>query len=205
MPADIKTYQGNLTKNFSKNGFANQTFTLPKLHELSKKRRIEDPEAPNFERNYIPDMQYPDTDSIKDVFLHTITKSFDITGSNCIRYILLDRKGRIYDNLDQWTQVLPNSFLARLSCSYRNFDPSSLELTYFIDLNEIQLNNESDYGSTVITFINKDITGGYVSRDNTKIEIDERIADFNNHKNEVFIDFFKYDFGNAIKNINIRD
>ena len=34
------------------------------------------------------------------------------------------------------------------------------------------------------------------------IKIDDRIAEFNMHKNEVFIDFFKYDFGNAIKGID---
>ena len=34
------------------------------------------------------------------------------------------------------------------------------------------------------------------------IKIDDRIAEFNMRKNEVFIDFFKYDFGNAIKGID---
>lgn len=205
MPADIRNYQSNLSRNFNKNGFTNQTFSLVKLYELSKKRYEDDPSAPNFEKGYLPELQYSDPNSIKDIFMHTISKTFDISGANCVRYILIDRKGRIYEDLEPWTQVLPNSFLARVSCSYRNFDPSSLELDYFIDLTDIQLNNESDYGSDIITVIDKELSAGFVTRGDTKIQIDDRISDFNNHKNEVFVDFFKYDFGNAIKNLNIRD
>lgn len=205
MAADIRNFESSHTRNFSKNGFTNQSFTLVNLYELSKKRYMDDPTAPNFEKRYLPELQYSDPNSIKDIFLRTSEKTFDISGSNCVRYILIDRKGKIYEDLDPWTQVLPNSFLARVSCSYRNFDPSSLELNYFIDLNDIQLNNESDYGSNIITVIDKEISAGFVTRDDKKIQIDDRISDFNNHRNEIFIDFFKYDFGNAIKNLKLSD
>ena len=53
-----------------------------------------------------------------------------------------------------------------------------------------------------IDLINKEIIGGNVKRNDDLIKIDDRIAEFNMHKNEVFIDFFKYDFGNAIKGID---
>lgn len=205
MPADIKNFQANLGINFNKNGFLNQTFTLIQLIELSKKRFLEHPEDPNFPKGYLPNMQYTDKNSVSDVFMDTINKTFDIDGAQCIRYILLDRKGNIYQDLDKWTQVLPNSFLARVSCSYRNFNPASLTLDYFIDINEIQLNNETTYGSTTISMIDKEIVGGYVTRGTQKIEIDPRIAEFNSNKDTIFLDFFKYDFGSVIKSLNLHD
>ena len=72
-------------------------------------------------------------------------------------------------------------------------------------MNEIQLNNETSYGSTTISVIDKTITAGYVSRGTQKIEIDPKIADFNNNKEIIFLDFFKYDFGNAIKGLNLKN
>ena len=80
-----------------------------------------------------------------------------------------------------------------------------ITLDYFIDMNEIQLNNETSYGSTTISVIDKTITAGYVSRGTQKIEIDPKIADFNNNKEIIFLDFFKYDFGNAIKGLNLKN
>ena len=205
MPADIKNFQSNNTLIFNKNGFTNKTFTLLELLEMSKKRALQYPEDPNFPKGYLPTMQYSDKDPISDIFMDTINKTFDIDGAQCVRFILLDHKGRIYPDLEKWTQVLPNSFLARISCSYRNFNPSSLTLDYFIDMNEIQLNNETSYGSTTISVIDKTITAGYVSRGTQKIEIDPKIADFNNNKEIIFLDFFKYDFGNAIKGLNLKN
>ena len=172
MPADIKNFQSNNTMTFNKNGFTNKTFNLIELIEMSKKRALQYPEDPNFPKGYLPTMQYSDKNSISDIFMDTINKTFDIDGAQCVRFILLDHKGRIYPDLEKWTQVLPNSFLARLSCSYRNFNSSSLTLDYFIDMNEIQLNNETSYGSTTISVIDKTITAGYVSRGTQKIEID---------------------------------
>ena len=204
MPADIKNFQSNNTMTFNKNGFTNKTFNLIELIEMSKKRALQYPEDPNFPKGYLPTMQYSDKNSISDIFMDTINKTFDIDGAQCVRFILLDHKGRIYPDLEKWTQVLPNSFLARISCSYRNFNPSSLTLDYFIDMNEIQLNNETSYGSTTISVIDKAITAGYVSRGTQKIEIDPKIADFNNNKEIIFLDFFKYDFGNAIKGLNLK-
>ena len=205
MPADIKNFQSNNTMIFNKNGFTNKTFNLIELIEMSKKRALQYPEDPNFPKGYLPTMQYSDKNSISDIFMDTINKTFDIDGAQCVRFILLDHKGRIYPDLEKWTQVLPNSFLARISCSYRNFNPSSLTLDYFIDMNEIQLNNETSYGSTTISVIDKAITAGYVSRGAQKIEIDPKIADFNNNKEIIFLDFFKYDFGNAIKGLNLKN
>ena len=205
MPADIKNFQSNNTMTFNKNGFTNKTFNLIELIEMSKKRALQYPEDPNFPKGYLPTMQYSDKNSISDIFMDTINKTFDIDGAQCVRFILLDHKGRIYPDLEKWTQVLPNSFLARVSCSYRNFNPSSLTLDYFIDMNEIQLNNETSYGSTTISVIDKTITAGYVSRRAQKIEIDPKIADFNNNKAIIFLDFFKYDFGNAIKGLNLKN
>ncbi len=205
MPADIKNFQSNLGMNFNKNGFTNQTFNLVQLIELSKKRAVEYPNDPNFPKGYLPNMQYSDKNSVTDVFMDTVNKTFNIDGAQCVRYILLDHKGNIYPDLDKWTQVLPNSFLARVSCSYRNFNPASLTLDYFIDMNEIQLNNETEYGSTTISMIDKEIVGGYVTRGTQKIEIDPRIAEFNSNKENIFLDFFKYDFGSAIKGLNLRD
>ena len=205
MPADIKNFQSNNTMTFNKNGFTNKTFNLIELIEMSKKRALQYPEDPNFPKGYLPTMQYSDKNSISDIFMDTINKTFDIDGAQCVRFILLDHKGRIYPDLEKWTQVLPNSFLARISCSYRNFNPSSLTLDYFIDMNEIQLNNETEYGSTTISMINKEIVGGYVTRGTQKIEIDPRIAEFNSNKENIFLDFFKYDFGSAIKSLNLHD
>ena len=205
MPADIKNFQSNNTMTFNKNGFMNKTFNLIELIEMSKKRALQYPEDPNFPKGYLPTMQYSDKNSISDIFMDTINKTFDIDGAQCVRFILLDHKGRIYPDLEKWTQVLPNSFLARISCSYRNFNSSSLTLDYFIDMNEIQLNNETSYGSTTISVIDKTITAGYVSRGTQKIEIDPKIADFNNNKEIIFLDFFKYDFGNAIKGLNLKN
>ena len=204
MPADIKNFQSNNTMTFNKNGFTNKTFNLIELIEMSKKRALQYPEDPNFPKGYLPTMQYSDKNSISDIFMDTINKTFDIDGAQCVRFILLDHKGKIYPDLEKWTQVLPNSFLARISCSYRNFNSSSLTLDYFIDMNEIQLNNETSYGSTTISVIDKAITAGYVSRGTQKIEIDPKIADFNNNKEIIFLDFFKYDFGNAIKGLNLK-
>ena len=205
MPADIKNFQSNNTMTFNKNGFTNKIFNLIELIEMSKKRALQYPEDPNFPKGYLPTMQYSDKNSISDIFMDTINKTFDIDGAQCVRFILLDHKGKIYPDLEKWTQVLPNSFLARVSCSYRNFNPSSLTLDYFIDMNEIQLNNETSYGSTTISVIDKNITAGYVSRGTQKIEIDPKIADFNNNKEIIFLDFFKYDFGNAIKGLNLKN
>ena len=205
MSADIKNFQSNNTMTFNKNGFTNKTFNLIELIEMSKKRALQYPEDPNFPKGYLPTMQYSDKNSISDIFMDTINKTFDIDGAQCVRFILLDHKGKIYPDLEKWTQVLPNSFLARVSCSYRNFNPSSLTLDYFIDMNEIQLNNETSYGSTTISVIDKTITAGYVSRCTQKIEIDPKIADFNNNKEIIFLDFFKYDFGNAIKGLNLKN
>ena len=205
MPADIKNFQSNNTMTFNKNGFTNKTFNIIELIEMSKKRALQYPEDPNFPKGYLPTMQYSDKNSISDIFMDTINKTFDIDGAQCVRFILLDHKGRIYPDLEKWTQVLPNSFLARISCSYRNFNSSSLTLDYFIDMNEIQLNNETSYGSTTISVIDKTITAGYVSRGTQKIEIDPRIAEINSNKENIFLDFFKYDFGSAIKGLNLRD
>ena len=205
MPADIKNFQSNLGMNFNKNGFTNQTFNLVQLIELSKKRAVEYPNDPNFPKGYLPNMQYSDKNSVTDVFMDTVNKTFNIDGAQCVRYILLDHKGNIYPDLDKWTQVLPNSFLARVSCSYRNFNHASITLDYIIDMNEIQLNNETEYGSTTISMIDKEIVGGYVTRGTQKIEIDPRIAEFNSNKENIFLDFFKYDFGSAIKGLNLRD
>lgn len=199
MSADIKNFQSNLSMNFHKNGYVEQIFTMPKLIEYSKKKLLEDPSAPNFPKGYLPEMKFEDPNSVSDIFMNTVAKTFEIDGAQCVRFILLDRKGKIYDDLDLWTQVLPESFLARVSCSYRNFDPNSITLDYFIDMTCIQLNNEIEFGSTTISMIDKKIEGGFATRDDRKIEIDYRIADFNNHKNEIFIDFFKYDFGSAVK------
>lgn len=203
MPADIKHYQSNVSRNFGKNGFVNQSFTITELYALSKTREIEYPEFPNFAREYLPEIQYTDVKSYADIFMKTSTKTFEIDGSQCARFILLDDKGQLYDDLTLWTQVLPHSFLARISCSYRNFDASSLILNYFIDLDNIQLNNEVEYGGQIITVIDKEITGGYATRDNTKIKIHDWIADFNNHKSEIFYEYFKYDFGNVVKNLSL--
>lgn len=206
MPADIKNFQANSDMTFNKNGFMNKTFNLIELIELSKKRAIDYPNDPNFPKGYLPTMQYPDKNSVTDIFMDTINKTFEIDGAQCVRFILLDHKGNIYPDLDKWTQVLPDSFLARISCSYRNFNADSLTLDYFIDMNEIQLNNETTYGSKTISVINKEISAGYVTRGTQKIEIDPRIAEFDSDttKEYIFLDFFKYDFGNAIKGLNLR-
>ena len=206
MPADIKNFEANSSMTFNKNGFMNKTFNLIELIELSKKRALEYPNDPNFPIGYLPNMQYPDKKSVTDVFMDTINKTFDIDGAQCVRFILLDHKGNIYPDLDKWTQVLPDSFLSRISCSYRNFNVDSLTLDYFIDMNEIQLNNETAYGSNTISVINKEISAGYVTRGTQKIKIDPRIAEFDSDKTKeyIFLDFFKYDFGNAIKGLNLR-
>lgn len=206
MPADIKNFQANGSMTFNKNGFTNKTFNLIELIELSNKRALEYPNEPNFPIGYLPKMQYPDKNSITDVFMDTSIKTFEIDGAQCVRFILLDHKGNIYPDLDKWTQVLPDSFLARISCSYRNFNAASLTLDYFIDMNEIQLNNETAYGSKTISVIDKEIVGGYVTRGTQKIEIDSRISEFNTDstKEIIFLDFFKYDFGNAIKGLNLH-
>lgn len=197
--ADITTFEERRSTSIISNKLSSEKFTLPRLIEYSKAKNINEP---NFATGYLPEMQYNDQNSISDVFLATIAKTFEIDGAQCIRFILLDKNGKIYEDLEPWTQVLPNSFLARISCSYRNFNPNSLVLDYFIDLTDIQLNNEVDYGSNTITVVNKEIIGGIVKRNEASIKIDERIAEFNLHRNEVFIDFFKYDFGNAIKGID---
>ena len=69
----------------------------------------------------------------------------------------------------------------------------------------LALNNETTYGSTTISMIDKEIVGGYVTRGTQKIEIDPRIAEFNSNKDTIFLDFFKYDFGSAIKSLNLHD
>ena len=56
-----------------------------------------------------------------------------------------------------------------------------------------------------MSLINKDIVADHVERDGKAIKIDDRIADFNNYRNEIFVDFFKYDFGSAIKGLNLKD
>lgn len=202
--ADIRNFQSNYNT-FNKNGFVEQTFTMTKLVHESEKRRKEHPDQPNFEMGYLPKMQYEDPNSIRDIFLYTKEKIFGIEGAQCVRFILLDRRGNIYENLEPWTQVLPNSFLARVSCSYRNFDPSTLSLDYFVDMTSIQINNEAAFGSSSMSLINKEIVADHVERDGKAIKIDDRIADFNNYRNEVFVDFFKYDFGSAIKSLNLKD
>lgn len=196
---NITTFEDRRSNSIISNKLNSEKFTLPKLIEYSNSKNINEP---NFATGYLPAMQYSDPNSISDVFMATIAKTFEIDGAQCIRFILLNKNGKIYEDLEYWTQVLPNSFLARISCSYRNFNPDSLVLDYFIDLTDIQLNNEIDYGSNNITLINKEIIGGNVKRNDDLIKIDDRIAEFNMHKNEVFIDFFKYDFGNAIKGID---
>ena len=205
MPADIKNFQANNSMIFNKNGFMNKTFNLIELIELSKKRALDYPNEPNFPKGYLPSMQYPDKNSVTDVFMDTINKTFEIDGAQCVRFILLDKHGNIYENLESWTQVLPFSFLARVSCSYRNFDPSTLMLDYFVDMNSIQINNEAAFGSSTMSLINKDIVADHVERDGKVIKIDDRIANFNNYRNEIFIDFFKYDFGSAIKGLNLKN
>ena len=95
MPADIKNFQSNLGINFNKNGFTNQTFNLIQLIELSKKRAVEYPNDPNFPKGYLPNMQYSDKNSVTDVFMDTVNKTFNIDGAQCVRYILLDHKGNI--------------------------------------------------------------------------------------------------------------
>ena len=201
--ADIRNFQSNYNT-FNKNGFVDQVFTMTKLVYESEKRRKEHPDQPNFDIGYLPKMQYEDVNSFKDVFLYTKEKIFGIEGAQCVRFILLDKHGNIYENLESWTQVLPFSFLARVSCSYRNFDPSTLMLDYFVDMNSIQINNEAAFGSSTMSLINKDIVADHVERDGKAIKIDDRIADFNNYRNEIFIDFFKYDFGSAIKGLNLK-
>lgn len=200
--ADITTFEDRRSTSIISNKLNNERFTLPKLIEYSKSKKKTNPTAPNFANGYLPEMQYTDPNSISDVFLQTISKTFEIDGAQCIRYILLNKHGKIYEDLEPWTQVLPNSFLARVSCSYRNFNPNSLTLDYFIDLTDIQLNNEIDYGSNTITIIDKEIVGNHVKRNDSSIKIDDRISEFNMHRDEVFTDFFKYDFGNAIKGID---
>lgn len=202
--ADVRNFQSNYNT-FNKNGFVDQTFTMAKLVHESEKRRKEHPDQPNFDIGYLPKMQYEDPNSFRDVFLYTKEKIFGIEGAQCIRFILLDKRGEIYENLEPWTQVLPFSFLARVSCSYRNFDPSTLTLDYFVDMNYIQINNEAAFGSNSMSLINKDIVADHVERDGKAIKIDDRIADFNNYRNEIFVDFFKYDFGSAIKGLNLKD
>lgn len=202
--ADIRNFQSNYNT-FNKNGFVDQVFTMTKLVYESEKRRNEHPDQPNFDTGYLPKMQYEDVNSFKDVFLYTKEKIFGIEGAQCVRFILLDKHGNIYENLESWTQVLPFSFLARVSCSYRNFDPSTLMLDYFVDMNSIQINNEAAFGSSTMSLINKDIIADHVERDGKAIKIDDRIADFNNYRNEIFIDFFKYDFGSAIKGLNLKN
>lgn len=202
--ADVRNFQSNYNT-FNKNGFVDQTFTMTKLVYESQKRKKEHPDQPNFEPGYLPQMQYNDPNSLADVFLYTKEKIFGIEGSQCVRFILLNRHGDIYEDLEPWTQVLPNSFLARVSCSYRNFDPSTLTLDYFVDMNEIQVNNEAAFGSSTMSIINKDIVADHVERNGKAIKIDDRIADFNNYRNEVFVDFFKYDFGAAIKSLNLKN
>lgn len=199
MPADINNFQSSNYAIFSKNGFTNNTFTLMELIAASKKRAAEYPDYPNFPKGYLPNIQY--TDEYSDVFIDTINKTFEIDGAQCVRFILMDHNGVIYPDMEKWTQVLPDSFLARVSCSYRNFNASSLTLDYFIDMTEIQLNNENTYGSATISMIDKEISNGYVTRGTQKIQIDSRISEFNQYKELVFLDFFKYDFGNAIKSI----
>ena len=199
---NITTFEDRRSNSIISNKLNSEKFTLPKLIEYSNSKNINEP---NFAAGYLPAMQYSDPNSISDVFMATIAKTFEIDGAQCIRFILLNKNGKIYEDLEYWTQVLPNSFLARISCSYRNFNPASLTLDYFIDMNEIQLNNETEYGSTTISMIDKEIVGGYVTRGTQKIEIDPRIAEFNSNKENIFLDFFKYDFGSAIKGLNLRD
>ena len=67
------------------------------------------------------------------------------------------------------------------------------------------MNNEISYGCNTISVIYKTITVVYVFLGTQKIEIDPKIADFNNNKEIIFLDFFKYDFGNAIKGLNLKN
>lgn len=205
MQADITNYQSKSFKNFGKFNLATHNYSLIKIYDLSKKYRIDYPDEPNFAQGYLPEIQYKDLNSVQDIFMKTISKDFSIDGAKCIRFIPITSKGKIYEDITMWTQILPQSFVARISCSHRNFDPSSLSLDYFIDLDNIQLNNDTEFGGQIITFINKDLSEGYTYRDDRKIEIDELIADFNNHKDEVFYEYFKYDFGNAVKNTNLAN
>ena len=202
---DITAFENNRTVLFGNRKISTKPFSLIELIKLSKNQLLDNPEAPNFPKGYLPEIRYMNMNSTSDIFMNTISKTFDIDGSKCIRFILLNKKGRIYEELPQWTQILPNSYLARISCSYRNFDPNSMTLDYFVDMNEVQLNNENDFGGSNITVVNKEISAGFIIRDNTKIQIDDRISDFENHKQEVFIEFFKYDFGTVIKNLKLAD
>lgn len=197
MPADIHNFQAshsNFDRQFSFIGLIDY---INKTTDKSK--------CPNFPKAYLPEMTYVSPTECRDVFMKTVYKTFEYDGVDCIRFLLLDKTGKIYPDMNDWTQVLPNSFLARVSCSLRNFDPSSVTLDYFIDMNEVQISNEEEYGSETSTLISKEIVDGYVLRGSEKIQIDSRIAEFNLNKQTVFLDFFKYDFGNAIKGLNLSD
>lgn len=202
MPADITSFESRRVSSMITNNMSAQVFTLPKLIEYSRKKKQDDPTGINFMPGYLPEVKYKDVESLSDIFLCTSAKTFNIDGAQCIRYILLDKRGNIYEDLDLWTQVLPFSFLARVSCSYRNFSPDSLSLDYFIDLTDIQLATETDAETNSIIVKDKEITNDYASRGDKLIKIDDRIASFNQYRKEVFADFFKYDFGNAIKSIS---
>ena len=96
--SDIRNFQSNYNT-FNKNGFVDQVFTMTKLVYESEKRRKEHPDQPNFDIGYLPKMQYENINSFKDVFLYTKEKIFGIEGAQCIRFILLDKHGNIYENL----------------------------------------------------------------------------------------------------------
>ena len=169
--------------------------SLAEVADISKKRSESNSNEPNFMPEYLPSMRYESPTAISSIFICTIEKHIETGSYKYTRYILFDKNGNPYDELPILTQLLPGSSLAKISCRSNALSAQSLELEYFINTDNVSI----EYGNALFfnnAEINVDENGNYYSKlsNGNRIIVNPMITNFEDKKEEIFYNYFKYVF-----------
>ncbi len=190
-------------------------YTLPEIwngYKTYRDQMLEDPDKVTsffaFPQGYLPEIQVIHQPSGKeDIFIDTVSKTFEPEGAKLIRYILMYKTGLRYDRqLDetvsgddsntQIRQLFPGSFIAKVSCPMRTPQADNLVLEYVIDTANLQIEGIQTIdgnSSVVLRTINMSSRYRRPNEDNDVV-FDEWIQKFPEYQGNIFREYFEQRF-----------
>lgn len=173
----------------------NRHYTLATLYQRyqnAEQTRKEDPDFTEFKfrKGYLPKLEITNN----GVWIKTVDKVLDYLHDEVIRFIPIDKDGNSYDELTPLEQLLPGSLIIRVYCGGKTLMPDNLMIDYIIDAEDIMLDQIVTSDTLIETRVKSlYIDNGVIDRvSKPQIQIDNWFAHFDQKKNEIFEEYFKY-------------
>lgn len=154
-----------------------------------------------FQDHYLPELRTSNPDDPNaEYFISTKSKSINaINGMQAIRYLLIDRRGNMYNDIDESAnleQLLPHSIIIRVSCPLRGMIADNLAIDYIIDTDHIELEaivNLDKMPELRVKSLSFDQSAISLA-DDTKIVLTEDSQYYVSNKDVLFTFAFQHDF-----------